>query len=397
MKMTERKKLLIYKVLIVIFAFVIAFLPSTVSRNREVNSRVIVEMIGLDETDEGIEVTAQYVMPTATEGATTKDKVKVSAKNVTQAVESLSTALGRRAELGHCSMLILGSKLDSQVLSSLMTGTDVTADVYVSAAEDSAGELVGDLTDFMKKSGTTDADFIAYSAKRSHVAASTLMSFLSDVKSPSGTAFVPIVELIEEESKGGGEGGGSESGGGQDGGDTSESEQGGSKKQPIGMKTEKLALYGVDGRMGVLEKDAARGVAWMSAHVEKSIISADVEYDGQTFEDVSAQLSSKQVGLKLDKKNRACTVSVVANVYPKCDKFNNINTSSDGKARQAIKEGFEKSIRVEIEKGYTDALAVKADPLFIVREFYRYAPKLGVTVDNLDSVDVKFDVRVEIK
>lgn len=398
MKMTERKKLLIYKVLIVIFAFVIAFLPSTVSRNREVNSRVIVEMIGLDETDDGIEVTAQYVMPTATEGATTKDKVKVSASNVTQAVEALSTALGRRAELGHCSMLIIGSRLSSQVLSSLMTGTDVTADVYVSGATDSAGELVGDLTDFMKKSGTTDADFIAYSAKRSHVDTTTLMSFLSDVKSASGTASVPIVELIEEESEGGGEGGqdgGSESGGGQGGGESGG--QSGEKKQPIGMKTEKLALYGVDGRMGVLEKDAARGIAWMSAPVEKSIISADVEYNGETYKGVSAQLSSKNVSLKLDKKNRACTVSVVANVDPKCDKFNFINTSSDGTARQAIKEGFEKNIRNEIEKGYKDALALKADPLYIVRKFYRYAPGLGVSVDNLDGVDVKFDVRVEIK
>ena len=47
-KLTERKKLIIYKVVLFIFAFVLAFMPSSVSRSKEVNSRVVVEMLGLD-------------------------------------------------------------------------------------------------------------------------------------------------------------------------------------------------------------------------------------------------------------------------------------------------------------------------------------------------------------
>lgn len=404
MVITERKKLLIYKVLIIIFAFVIAFLPSTASRNREVNSRIIVEMIGLDEKDGNIEVTAQYVMPTETEGATTKDKVKVSAKTVTQAVESLSTALGRRAELGHCSMLILGSELKPHTLASLMTGTDVTADVYVSAATESAGELVGDLTDFMKKSGTTDADFIAYSAKRSHIATTTLLNFLSDIKSASKTATVPIVELIEEEggqsgeqsggdsgsSSGGGESGGS---GGGSGGDGS---SGGGQKQPIGMKTEKLALYNDEARIGVLEKQSSRGVAWICPTVEKSVVCADIEYDGKKYEGVSGYLARKQVNMKIDKKSKACIVEVSVRIDPKCDKFNFINTSSDGKAREAIKQGFEQQIKSELISGFGESLNLGADPMKIAKKFYRYAPKLNVTAETLGEVAVNFDVKVEI-
>ncbi len=390
MKIDERKKLLIYKILILLFAFVIAFLPSTVSRNLEVNSRVIVEMLGLDEKDGEIEVTAQYVMPTATEGGT-KDKVNVSGKTVTEAVENLSTALGRRAELGHCSMLIIGENLKPDVLASIMTGTDVTADVYVSGAETSAGELIGDLTEFMKKSGTTDADFIAYSAKRSHIATTTLLNFLSDLKSASQTAFVPIVELIEEESDGssGGSGGSGESGSGSGGGEK--------KKQPIGMKTEKLALYGVDGRLGILEKEAARGIAWVSAPVEKSIVTADIEYDGKTYEGVSGRLIHKAVDIKLDKKSRSCKVKVKAKINPKCDKFNSLNASSDGAARDAIALGFENAIRSDLEKGYDAALELNSDPMYIVRKFYRFAPELSVTVDDLKDMRVEFDVRAEIK
>ncbi|MDE7107487.1 MAG: hypothetical protein K2O39_04110, partial [Clostridiales bacterium] len=60
--MTKHKKLLIYKALLFLFAFFIAFMPSTSLRNKEVNSRVIVGILGLDG-GEKIRLTAQYVMP----------------------------------------------------------------------------------------------------------------------------------------------------------------------------------------------------------------------------------------------------------------------------------------------------------------------------------------------
>ena len=82
--------------------FLVAFMPSTVSRSREVNSRVIVEIIGVDG-GESVSITAQYVMPTEAQGSTSKDTVTVEADTLAEAVEALNTALGRRAELGHCS------------------------------------------------------------------------------------------------------------------------------------------------------------------------------------------------------------------------------------------------------------------------------------------------------
>lgn len=216
-KLSERKKLIIYKVLLFVFAFAVAFLPATASRNLEVNSRVVVEMLGVDGSGGGVEVTAQYVMPTETDGATTKDKVTVEGKTLTEAVELLNTALGRRAELGQCSVVVVGSSLDPSVLGTLLTATDVTADVYLTAATEKAKDLVGDMTDFMKKSGATDADFIAYSAKKAHIATVTLLNFLSDLDSASGTAFVPVVEMLESDGGGGQEGEESKNGGGGSG------------------------------------------------------------------------------------------------------------------------------------------------------------------------------------
>ena len=75
--MTTHKKLLIYKILLFVFAFFIAFMPSTASRNKEVNSRVIVETLGLDGGEE-ISLTAQYVMPAGAQGEASKDTVTMS-------------------------------------------------------------------------------------------------------------------------------------------------------------------------------------------------------------------------------------------------------------------------------------------------------------------------------
>ena len=385
-KLSERKKLLIYKVLLFVFAFAVAFLPATASRNLEVNSRVVVEMLGVDGSDGGVEVTAQYVMPTETDGATTKDKVTVEGKTLTEAVELLNTALGRRAELGQCSVVVVGSELDPSVLGTLMTATDVTADVYLTAATEKAKDLVGDMTDFMKKSGATDADFIAYSAKKAHIATVTLLNFLSDLDSASGTAFVPVVEMLESDDGGGQEGEESKSGGGGSSGSSEQS----------GMKVEKLALYGKTGRTAVLEAESARGVAWVSAPIEKGIVTADVEYGGDTVEAVSARLIKKCAEITTDAKNGKATVRLKATLEPNGDKFNLLDTKGES-ASKAIKSAFADKIRGEIEKAFSDARAVKSDPLFIGRTFYRYAPAYFDSEYSLDKVKVDFAVTVELK
>ncbi len=395
--MTTQKKLLIYKILIFVFAFIVAFLPTTVSRSREVNSRVIVEILGIDGGEE-IGVTAQYVMPTGAQGATSKDTVSVKGKTLQEAVEALSTALGRRAELGHCSMVIVGENVEPELLGTLMTATDVTADVYLAAAESKAEELVGQLTDFMKKTGATDADFIAYGAKKSHVATNTLLGFLCDIGSASQSSFMPVVTMIENSDKqsaqsgdDGGEGGGGEGsqgdGSGKQGGD------GGG----TGMNVEKLALYSPDGRLGVIDKDAARGVAWVSSPIEKGIVTATVQADGETVAEVSARLLKKHVDIKTYAKTNSAKIKVRAIIEPRGDKFNKLDAKNSAAASKAIKDGFSKAIESELRAAKESAALYGCDPLFIGKTFYRYSPDYFETEYDAGSVDIDFDVEIVIK
>lgn len=398
--MTTKKKLLVYKILVFAFAFFVAFMPSTVTRSKEVNSRVIVEILGIDG-GESVSVTAQYVMPTESQGATNKDTVTVEGKTITEAVEALNTALGRRAELGHCSMVIVGKDAAPELLGTLMTATDVTADVYLAAAEGKASELVGKLTDFMKKTGATDADFIAYGAKKAHVATNTLLGFLSDLGSASKSAYIPVVEMLESKEQGGGSGGesdgGSSGGGSGSGGGGGSEESSGGKSESSGMQVERLALYNRDGRAGILEANSSRGVAWVSAPIEKGTVTADVEYDGQTVKNVSGRLLKKFSSVKTNVGKNEATVKVKAIIEPNGDKFNKLGAANSEKVSEAIKKSFADKIKTDITTAYMDSLAMECDPLFIGRQFYRYEPKYFNSKYSPQNIELNIAVEVVLK
>lgn len=400
--MTVRKKLLIYKILLFLFAFFIAFMPSTALRSKEVNSRVIVGILGLDSGEgDKVSLTAQYAMPTEAQGSTGKDTVTVDGETLDEAVEALNTALGRRVEVGHCSMIIVGSDAKTELLGSLMTATDVTADVWMAAADGKAEDLIVDLTDFMKKTGATDANFIAYSARKAHIATNTLLGFLSDLGSASKTAYMPLVEMQSGKASESGDSGGGGSGGGSGGGGSSGSGSSGggesSGEEKTGMKVEKLAVYGETGRLCVLDSTSARGVAWVSAPVEKGTVCSDVEYGGETIKGVCGRLLKKHASVKVDPKTNAATVKIKAFIEPHGDKFNKLHATNDKKADEALIAGYKKKIQGEVESAYKDSLSANVDPLFIGREFYRYHPNYYKSAYNYATVTVNYEIDIALK
>lgn len=399
--MTTRKKLLIYKVLLFLFAFFIAFMPSTSLRNKEVNSRVIVGILGLDGGGEKVSLTAQYVMPSEAQGSTGKDTVTVEGETLDEAAEALNTALGRRVELGHCSMVIVGKDAKPELLGSLMTATDVAADVWMAAADGKAEDLIADLTEFMSKTGATDANFIAYSARKAHIATNTLLGFLSDLGSASKTAYMPLVEMQSGKASEGGDSSGGSSGDGK-GGDSSgggDSGKGGESEgeQKTGMNVEKLALYGESGRVGILDSTSARGVAWVSAPVEKGTVCSDVEYEGETIKGVCGRLLKKHSSVKVDQKTGTATIKIKAFIEPHGDKFNKLFATNSSKANEALIAGYKKKIQGEVESAFGNSLAANADSLFIGREFYRYCPDYYKSQYSYNNIKIKYDIDIALK
>lgn len=415
--MTTRKKLLIYKLLLFALAFVLAFLPSTAARNMEVNGRVIVEALGLDMSDSDLIVTAQYVVPAQGDSATEKQIVSVSRSTLGDALEALNIALGRRAELGHCSMVVIGEGTDPDTVANLLTSTDITADAYLSAAEKSAAELMKNVVEFMKKTNATDADFIAYSEKKSHVATTTLLNFLSDISSASHTAAVPIVSMNKgnepdqkSENGGQGENGGEQNqnrnqgkgneqsnqkeskqggeGGGQSGGEAKQDDSG------DGMSIEKIALYNRLGRAGVLSGDGARGVAWTRDETASGNISAKIIDGERDFGVISAKILSKRISIKI--ANGKARVKVSAKVSAKGYAVNKIMHELDN-ARAVIEESFAKTIERDLNAAFNGSLVMGCDPLFVAREFYRKTPAYYDNEFTLNAGSAEFEAKVKLE
>lgn len=276
-----------------------------------------------------------------------------------------------------------------------MTATDITADINLCAADGPAKEFVGDVTEFMKKTGATDADLISYSAKRAHIANNTLLGFLSDLGSHSKTACLPVVQMMKEDQKSGGEGGGG-SGGGSESGGSGEGSGGEQKQESSGMIVERLALYGRDGRVGVLEKESARGIAWTCDVSEKGLIVANVNFDGETVEAVSGRLLKKCAEVKICPKSNKATVVVKTTIEPRGDKFNKLDSKNDKAASDAVRNGFAEVIKNELTSAYEDGKSLGLDPFFIGTQFYRFAPDYAEVVD-MNEVAVDFEVHVLLK
>lgn len=389
--MQKNKRLLIVKWLVFLFAFVVALLPSTIARSSEVNSRIVVEMVGVDGTDE-VELTAQYVMPAQSDGSTEKDKTTVKGKTLTEAAELLPTTLGRRADFGQCSVVVVGRNSSIDLLGTLMTATDVTADAYLISAENSAKELVGDLTEYMKKSGVTDAGFIAYSAKKGHIATTTLLNFLSNLNSASKTAFMPIVTVEKEKDSGSEQSKGGDKGGGG-GGSQDDGEQ---KEQPVGMKVEKLVLYNDKGKSFDLDTMSARGVAWVSAPIEHSQLSTDVDVGGETVKGVAARMLKKSSSISVDEQGNA-KIKLKVKLEPHGDRFNIIQRKKDAKLLNAVKISFEQTIENEVRSAYENASSQGYDPLFVGRQFYRFCPNYFNKGFDMKNVSVSYEVCVKLK
>ncbi|MDE6617712.1 MAG: hypothetical protein K2K13_01650, partial [Clostridiales bacterium] len=164
-----------------------------------------------------------------------------------------------------------------------------------------------------------------------------------------------------------------------------------------GMKVEKLAMYGENGRVGTFDSTSARGVAWVSAPVEKGTVCSDVEYEGKTIKGVCGRLLKKHASVKVDSKTGEATIKIKAFIEPHGDKFNSLFATNSSKTNEALIAGYKKKIQGEVESAIGSSFEINADPLFIGREFYRYSPNYFNSEYDYSSVKIKYDIDIALK
>ena len=75
----------------------------------EIETKLLLTVLGLDKTENGYRVTATAVMPAESQnGATTRTDVESEEVSVSAALEKLSLKMGKRLELGLCGVVVVG-------------------------------------------------------------------------------------------------------------------------------------------------------------------------------------------------------------------------------------------------------------------------------------------------
>ena len=79
----------------------------------DIEKTAIVVAIGIDESDEGYEVTAQIALPQATDTASSNDDAVLTSRGKTmfEAIENVASKSGWYAKLSFCGLVILGRKV----------------------------------------------------------------------------------------------------------------------------------------------------------------------------------------------------------------------------------------------------------------------------------------------
>ena len=275
MKKPDRK----YKnrILVLLFSAMFIFISlSPLVPMAEVDSRLMVNSVGIDADEEGVTVTCETI------NGGTNEVVYGSGAMMAEALQNLNERYGRRIELGHCGLIALGSELKRDdaitVLLNILSDGMINTGCSVISASTSAREFISKAVLLTKSTGSGISGFVSFSDAQASVTIPSVLETVQALKSKSGAAALPIVGLKDkEEDKGQG------SGGTQGTGVTEQS----SSQNDAGSKETEIEPPSTARVFGSetyeLSEEDARGFVWLLPRTKGGMVEADMETEGQTF------------------------------------------------------------------------------------------------------------------
>lgn len=349
--MTRGKRILIYKIVCVLFAVTLLFLPQRGLPYSDI--RVLATVLGIDGGDGNVEVSVQLAVPVAQNSDGKASTVaKASGGSLGDALENLEIGLGRRVDYGHLSAVAVGDGVMlvdlKNFLGYLLSSGKAGPGAYLVYCEkSSAGDFIQEAQDLGESSDAELSNYISYSKNENHVATTTVLRFLQTLHSTSSAAYIPCVRIEDENEQsihgGNTAGSGSESKSteqqdaneqskkeqeskqekeGESGEQDSQQQSGGQKESKSGgsgqqqeegqnggekggaggskkklASSDSVAVYGgeEDGAK-VLNSLLTRGVVWQDRYSHFGLVELrNVAIDGTDIPSISTRLSGKRV------------------------------------------------------------------------------------------------------
>lgn len=405
--MKRDNRIRVYKIGCLLFAALLLLLPQRTVPYSEL--RVLATVLGVDEQDGRITVSAQLAVPVASgSGDKASAVASASGDSLGQALENMEIGIGQRIDYGHLGTIALGKDTDfttaKSAVSYMLASGRVAACAYlVYCPSTSASDFIMQAQTLGDSSDAELGRYVSYLKNANPVSAVSVLQFVQSLGASSHTSYVPCVRLEEDKMQGGGESGGQseqQSGGQseqQSGGQNEQQSSGGGQgeqKKMVAANT--VAVFGGGQNAPVLlDERTTKGIVWQDEDSRFGLVELkDVTIDGQTEASVTARLTSKKVRTKLSYKNgNTCAYKIKVKLRLESTQVLGAQTKQRER-KKALEREFERLIESSVMYAVAVSKERDLDFLELRARFHRFCTK-GYKVFDLKSTAVS--VKAEVK
>lgn len=373
LNLMKRTPMLIPFLLILFF-----YMPSALLLPPEVDRNAIVTAVGIDKEGEEYKMSFLRFVPQANPNYSEKlEVVTCSGKNVSENLEKASVIMGKNLNLNHVESIILGKSVLEEEITKILDffarAPIVLTGCVLSGTNESAQEVIEAINSLNDESGLKIEEILRFAEQHYYGRETTLESFYSGYYSPTGTAFLSYVEMVEGEKNGlmaeGQEGSSSGLSSSGEGGSSEQQGQTAMEKKKLLSNNGKLLLMKKGHMQTILTREDVRGLNYVKSQTGKATLSVpDYDLGDGKIADVIFEVVENTTTSQVSFENDIPIVKY--NVKMKLDLFEIVDKTSHQK--QSLNQyDMDERITGEIEKVVKDEFSsslqilrlTKTDPI----------------------------------
>lgn len=403
----KRKKLLVYKILIGLFAVALLVMPKTVMTMTEIENKLLVTTIGIDKTEKGFEVSGTAVMPQEGQsGSTMRLSVSGEGKSISDALENLNQKMGKKLELGLCGLIVVGDTFGDEKVTPyleylLSSGKVIPGSYLLYATEKSAKELIEMANMVSEASSNGLSKLVEYNAHSTNAPAVTLHKFLSAIHGVSNCSYLPCLSVEEKQ--------GLPSSSSASGGHSASSGQSSSGEKETEIKNLKEIIVLRDGkRIFKMDEEQTRGFTWTDPLSTRGLVTLpSFTVNGQSVGDIYCQLLEKDYKLKTGfsggKPHATIYVDALLSLEDRY-KISNLyryDSVSENELDKELTSQYANEIKKEISSSIDALINNGCDAIGIEESLYRHNYKQYQKYENkgnaIREVTMHYVIKVKFK
>lgn len=393
-----------HPIIFVMILILVLFLPAGLSAPPEGLDFIHATSIGIDESEEGIEVSIlAFVITPSKNYSESFYFLSAKAQNPAEAVELIAHSVGKRVVLGHAGVVVLGNEFAKngviEELNYLFRSHTIANDVFLITTNVTAKEFLQEEQKLITDAGIRLEELGVYNQKNSFFNDINLDSFYKGYFSESKTSVTAYMELLPENqasqsfATGESSSSNSQSGGGKQ--ENNSNSQTANEQKFIQNLSRASVFY--DGKLKtVLSEEETQGINWTSTALHNVKITVD-DVNDENF--TNAQLVYKVENVDIKKNgyfvdnvpvveyNVLLIVDIDEVVSEIGDITNNI-TSGKTYLTTTVKKKIESQVKKEFSKGLNNLIINSTDALDALKILQKGS--FSQTKKWLDSLNIEY-------